>query len=48
MARLLSDFQSANPDSLSFASSVTIAKFVLLAVPFLAVAAFVLVGRRRR
>ena len=48
MARLLSDFQSANPDSLSFASSVTVAKFVLLAVPFLAVAAFVLVGRRRR
>jgi hypothetical protein len=48
MARLLSDFQSANPDSLSFASSVTIAKFALLAVPFLAIAALALVGQRRR
>lgn len=48
VARLLSDFQSANPDSLSFASSLTVTKFALLAIPFLVIAVFVLTGQRRR
>ncbi|AZO12868.1 hypothetical protein EN817_03725 [Mesorhizobium sp. M3A.F.Ca.ET.174.01.1.1] len=47
VARLLSDFQSANPDSLAFASSVTVTKFALLAIPFMAVAVLALAGRRR-
>ena len=48
VARLLSDFQSANPESLSFVSSLTVAKFVLLAIPFLVVAVFALAGQRQR
>ncbi|UCI06005.1 hypothetical protein [Mesorhizobium sp. B1-1-8] len=48
IARLLSDFQSANPDSLSFASSLTVAKFTLLAIPFFVIAVFALAGRQRR
>ena len=48
VARLLSDFLSANPDSLSFASSLIVTKFALLAVPVIVIAAFVLAGQRRR
>lgn len=48
VARLLSDFQSANPDSLAFASSLTVTKFTLLAIPFVVIAVLVLVGQRRR
>lgn len=48
VARLLSDFQSANPDSLSFASSLTVTKFVLLAIPLLVIAVFALAGQRQR
>ena len=33
VARLLSDFLSANPDSLSFASALIVTKFALLAIP---------------
>lgn len=48
VARLLSDFQSANPDSLAFASSLTVTKFTLLAIPFAVVAVLALAGQRRR
>jgi hypothetical protein len=48
MARLLSDFQSANPDSLAFASSLTVTKFALLAIPVFVIAVFALAGQRRR
>ncbi|RAZ88500.1 hypothetical protein DPM33_23535 [Mesorhizobium hawassense] len=48
VARLLSDFQSANPDSLAFASLLTVTKFALLAIPFFVVAVFALAGQRRR
>ncbi|WP_245429447.1 hypothetical protein [Mesorhizobium sp. WSM3860] len=48
VARLLSDFQSANPDSLAFASSLTVTKFTLLAIPFGVVAVLALAGQRRR
>ncbi|TIT75933.1 MAG: hypothetical protein E5W56_15400 [Mesorhizobium sp.] len=47
VARLLSDFQSANPDSLSFASSLTVTKFALLAIPVAVVAVFALALQRR-
>ncbi|RWK16727.1 MAG: hypothetical protein EOR43_29385 [Mesorhizobium sp.] len=47
VARLLSDFQSANPDSLSFASSLTVTKFALLAIPVAVVAVFALAVQRR-
>jgi hypothetical protein len=47
VARLLSDFQSANPDSLGFASALTVTKFALLAVPLVVIAAFYLVDQRR-
>lgn len=47
IARLLSDFQLANPDSLSFASSLTVTKFALLAVPVAVVAVFALAVQRR-
>src|SRR6476659_2509899 len=33
VARLLSDFLSANPDSLSLASALTVTKFALFAIP---------------
>ncbi|TPN80947.1 hypothetical protein FJ987_22310 [Mesorhizobium sp. CU2] len=48
VARLLSDLQSANPDSLAFASSLIVTKFALLAVPFFVIAVFALAGQRRR
>ncbi|MDX8524720.1 hypothetical protein RFM68_09385 [Mesorhizobium sp. MSK_1335] len=48
VARLLSDFQSANPDSLAFASFLTVTKFALLAIPFFVIAVFALAGQRRR
>ncbi|TGV74663.1 hypothetical protein EN792_057825, partial [Mesorhizobium sp. M00.F.Ca.ET.149.01.1.1] len=47
VARLLSDFQSANPDSLAFASLLTVTKFALLAIPFFVIAVFALAGQRR-
>jgi len=47
IARLLSDFQLANPDSLSFASSLTVTKFVLLAIPVAVVTVFALAVQRR-
>ncbi|CDX57798.1 conserved membrane hypothetical protein [Mesorhizobium plurifarium] len=48
LARLLSDFQLANPDSLAFASSLTVTKFALLAIPVFVIAVFALAGQRRR
>ena len=48
VARLLSDFQSANPDSLAFASSAIMAKFALLAIPVFVIAVFALAAQRRR
>lgn len=47
MARLLSDFQSANPDSLSLASSLTVTKFALLAIAVAVVTVLALAARRR-
>jgi hypothetical protein len=46
VARLLSDFLYANPDSLAFASALIVAKFVLLLVPLAAIAALYAAGRR--
>lgn len=48
VARLLSDFQAANPDSLSFASALIVTKFVLLAIPLIVIPAFYLAGQRSR
>ncbi|TPL85689.1 hypothetical protein FJ950_13150 [Mesorhizobium sp. B2-3-14] len=48
VARLLSDFLYANPDSLSVASALIVTKFALLAVPVIVIAAFWLAGQRRR
>ncbi|MFC3322643.1 hypothetical protein [Mesorhizobium cantuariense] len=48
LARLLSDFLSANPDSLSFASSLIVTKFALFAVPVIVIAAFWLAGQKRQ
>jgi hypothetical protein len=48
VARLLSDFLSANPDSLSFASALIVTKFVLLAVPVIIIAILGLAGRNRQ
>ncbi|QKC77878.1 hypothetical protein EB233_22235 [Mesorhizobium erdmanii] len=48
VARLLSDFLSANPDSLSFASALTVTKFALLAIPVVVIATFWLMGLRRQ
>ena len=47
VARLLSDQLSANPDSLSFASSLIVTKFTLLALPVAVIAAFVFASLRR-
>jgi hypothetical protein len=44
--RLLSDFLYANPDSLTFASMLVVAKFVLLLVPLAATAALYAAGRK--
>jgi hypothetical protein len=46
VARLLSDFLYANPDSLAFASDLIVAKFVLLLVPLAAIAALCTGGRK--
>lgn len=46
VARLLSDFQAANPDSLSFASALIVTKFALLAVPLIVIPTFYLAGQR--
>jgi hypothetical protein len=48
VARLLSDFQSANPDSLSFASALIVTKFALLAIPVIVIVVFHLAGQRRQ
>ncbi|MER8443081.1 hypothetical protein NKH52_07750 [Mesorhizobium sp. M1066] len=48
VARLLSDFLSANPDSLSFASALTVTKFALFAIPVIVIAAFWLAGQKRQ
>ncbi|TIT51085.1 MAG: hypothetical protein E5W75_08940, partial [Mesorhizobium sp.] len=48
VARLLSDFLYANPDSLSFASALIVTKFALLALPVIVIAAFWLAGQRRQ
>ena len=48
VARLLSDFLSANPDSLSFVSSLIVTKFALLAIPAVVIAGFWLMGQRRQ
>ncbi|MER8521895.1 hypothetical protein NKI48_20735 [Mesorhizobium sp. M0644] len=47
VARLLSDFLSANPDSLSFASALIVTKFALLAMPVTVTAAFTLMAQKR-
>ncbi|MFA6153029.1 hypothetical protein [Mesorhizobium sp.] len=47
VARLLSDFLSANADSLSFASALIVAKFTLLAIPVIAIAVFTLASQKR-
>jgi hypothetical protein len=47
VVRLLSDFLYANPDSLSFASTLIVAKFILGTVPFMAIAALYLASRKR-
>jgi len=47
LIRLLSDFLNANPDSLAFASSLTVTSFALAAVPVAVIAVFYLAGRRR-
>ncbi|WP_156460001.1 hypothetical protein [Mesorhizobium sp. Root157] len=46
VVRLLSDFLSANPDSLELASALIVTKFALAAVPVIVIAAFVLAGQR--
>ncbi len=48
VARLLSDFLSANPDSLSLASTLTVFKFALLAVPLIVIAVLAMVGQTQR
>jgi hypothetical protein len=47
VARLLSDALSANPDSLSFASSLIVTKFALLAIPVIVIAFLILAAQRR-
>ncbi|TPK74707.1 hypothetical protein FJ930_06760 [Mesorhizobium sp. B2-4-15] len=48
VARLLSDFLYANPDSLAFASALIVTKFALLAVPVIAIAVFWVAGQTRQ
>ncbi|MER8375062.1 hypothetical protein NKH19_16450 [Mesorhizobium sp. M1338] len=48
VARLLSDFLSANPDSLSFASALIVTKFALFAIPVFVIAAFWLRGQKHQ
>lgn len=47
VVRLLSDFLSANPDSLALASALIVTKFALGAIPIVVIAAFLLAGQRR-
>jgi hypothetical protein len=47
VARLLSDFLSANPDSLSFASALIVTKFALLAMPVIVIAVFWLAAQKQ-
>jgi hypothetical protein len=44
VVRLLSDFLSANPDSLSLASALIVTKFALGAIPVIVILTFVTVG----
>jgi len=46
LIRLLSNFLNANPDSLAFASALTVTSFALAAVPIAVIATFYLAGRR--
>ncbi|MBN9218566.1 MAG: hypothetical protein J0I79_11490 [Mesorhizobium sp.] len=46
VARLLSDFLSANPDSLSFASALIVTKFALLVIPVAVIVVFWLVSQK--
>jgi hypothetical protein len=48
VARMLSDFLSANPDSLSLASALIVTKFALLAIPAIVIAAFHLAAQKQR
>ncbi|UDL91239.1 hypothetical protein LGH82_08245 [Mesorhizobium sp. PAMC28654] len=48
VARLLSDFLTANPDSLSLASSLIVTKFALLAIPLIVIAVFTVAGQKQR
>ncbi|PZV36879.1 hypothetical protein [Mesorhizobium kowhaii] len=48
VASLLSDFLSANPDSLSLASALIVTKFALLAIPLIVIAAFWLAGQKHQ
>lgn len=48
VTRLLSDFLSANPDSLSLASGLVVTKFVFGLVPFAVIAVLLLLDRKRR
>jgi len=48
VARLLSDFLYANPDSLSFASTLIVTKFALLAIPVIVIAVLALAGQNPR
>lgn len=48
VARLLSDFLTANPDSLSLASSLIVTKFALLAIPLIVIAIFTVAGQKQR
>ncbi|WP_404927886.1 hypothetical protein [Mesorhizobium sp. ORM16] len=47
VARLLSDFLSANPDSLGLASALIVTKFALLAIPVIVIAVFWLAGQKQ-
>jgi hypothetical protein len=47
LVRLLSDFLNANPDSLAFASALTVTSFALAVVPMAVIVTFYLAGRRR-
>ncbi|WP_348642798.1 hypothetical protein [Mesorhizobium sp. B2-2-3] len=47
VARLLSDFLSANPDSLALASALIVTKFALLAIPVIVIAVFWLAGQKQ-
>ncbi len=48
VARLLSDFLYANPDSLSLASALIVTKFALLAIPAIVIVIFALAGQKRQ